>query len=143
VLFALLIFSGVGSRLSGRVPETELRRTLPRMLLGVAALVALCVPLLSPLLHALVHLELPLRIAVTVVVLAPLGLAMGMPMPTAIRILAGDAPAIIPWGWGVNGAASVMGSVGALTIALFAGFNVALLAAAALYVVAFALVRRA
>jgi hypothetical protein len=90
-----------------------------------------------------VHLAQPLRIAVAVLALAPLGLAMGMPMPTAIRILAEQAPELIPWGWGVNGAASVMGSVAALTIALLSGFTYALLAAAALYVAALCLTLRA
>jgi hypothetical protein len=64
-----------------------------------------------------------------------------MPMPTAIRILAREAPEIIPWGWGVNGAASVLGSVAALVIALLSGFTVALLVAAALYLAALALLR--
>ena len=58
-----------------------------------------------------------------------------------VDVMAEEAPEIIPWGWGVNGAASVLGSVGALTIALLSGFNVALLVAAALYVAAFALLR--
>jgi hypothetical protein len=97
---------------------------------------------LSPLFRALVHVELEWRIAVTVLVLAPLGLALGMPMPTAIRMLASEAPGIIPWGWGVNGAASVMGSVGALALALLTGFNAALLAGAGLYVGAALLMRR-
>jgi hypothetical protein len=109
----------------------------------VAALVLLSAFLLSPLYDLLVHLDQSLRIAVAVLALAPLGLAMGMPMPTAIRILAARAPELIPWGWGVNGAASVMGSVAALTIALLSGFTYALLVAAALYLAAVFLVRRA
>jgi hypothetical protein len=67
---------------------------------------------------------------------------MGMPLPGAVRLLAREAPQIIPWAWGLNGAASVMGSVAALAIALAAGFDQALLAAAALYGVALLLVWR-
>jgi len=141
VLFALLVFSAIGSRISGRIAEADLRTRLPALLGAVALLVLLSVWLLSPLYDLLVHLDQPLRIAVAVIALAPLGLAMGMPMPTAIRILATEAPEVIPWGWGVNGAASVMGSVAALTIALLSGFNYALLVAAALYVAAILLVR--
>jgi predicted membrane-bound spermidine synthase len=141
VLFALLVWSGVGSRLSGQFAEAELRSRLPRLLGGVAALILLAAFSLSPLYDRLVHLDQPLRIAVAVAALCPLGLAMGMPMPTAIRILAGEAPELIPWGWGVNGAASVMGSVAALTIALLTGFTYALAVAAALYVAAWLLVR--
>jgi hypothetical protein len=141
VLFSLLIASGIGSRWSGRFPAEQLPRLLPQLLGVVAALVVAYVLALSPILERLAQLEQPSRIAVAVALLAPLGLAMGMPMPTAIRILARAAPEIIPWGWGVNGAASVMGSVAALTIALLTSFSHALLVGAALYVAALALVR--
>jgi hypothetical protein len=90
-----------------------------------------------------VHLGRPWRIGVTVAALAPLGLVMGMPLPSAVRLLSRQAPEIIPWAWGLNGAASVMGSVAALTIALAAGFDQALLTAAALYALALLVVWRA
>ena len=67
------------------------------------------------------------------VALAPLGLALGMPMPTGIRLLNQRAPELIPWAWGVNGAASVLGSVGAIALALLWGFDETLLVGAALY----------
>jgi hypothetical protein len=66
---------------------------------------------------------------------------MGVPMPSGIRILAARAPEIVPWAWGVNGAASVLGSVVALVVAMLAGFNQALLLAAALYGLAAFLMR--
>ena len=142
VLFSLLVWSAFGSRLSGRIGEAALWRVLPWLLGAVAALVVTSVLVLPPLFYGLVHADRALRIVVAVAVLAPLGLVMGMPMPTAIRILAREAPEIIPWGWGVNGAASVMGSVAALAIALLSGFSLALLVAAAFYVAALLLVRR-
>lgn len=143
VLFALLVFSGLGSALSGRLAEQDLARQLPRLLAAVAGLILLCVAGLSPAFYALVHLEQPYRIALCVAFLAPIGLALGMPMPTAVRLLAARAPALIPWAWGVNGAASVLGSVGALALALAWGFDQALLVAAGLYLVALALAQQA
>lgn len=142
VLFSLLLFSGIGSRWSGRFGEPELHGTLGRLLGCVALLIVLYTFALTPLFYRLAHLERPARIAVAVAALAPLGLVMGMPMPTAIRILAREVPAIIPWAWGVNGAASVMGSAAALAIALLSGFSRALSVAAALYLAAMFLVRR-
>ena len=68
--------------------------------------------------------------------MAPLALLMGMPMPTGIRLLSKRAPQIIPWAWGVNGATSVMGSVGALVIAILTGFNQALIVGAGIYLLA-------
>jgi hypothetical protein len=141
VLFALLLASGAGSALSARFPDAVLGSRLRAALLAVAALVVLAAIVLSPLFHALVHLPRAARVALTVVLLAPIGLALGAPMPTAIRLLSRTSPEIIPWAWGVNGAASVLGSVGAIAIALAAGFNATLLVAAGMYVAAFGLVR--
>jgi hypothetical protein len=139
VLFALLLWSALGSALSGRLDTARLAAVLA----AVAALVATAALALSPLFDALVHLERPWRIAVVAAALAPLGLAMGMPLPMAVRLLARRQPAIIPWAWGVNGAFSVMGSAAALVIALFAGFDQALLVAAAVYAAALVAVRPA
>jgi predicted membrane-bound spermidine synthase len=136
VLFALLLASGIGSALSGHLPDAGLGRRLRVVLVAVAGLIALAVLGLSPLFYALVHLASPWRVLVTIAALAPLGLAMGMPMPTGIRLLRARAPDLIPWAWGVNGAASVLGSVGAVALAMMTGFNIALLAAAALYLTA-------
>ena len=116
--------------------------TVTKMLLTVAVLVVVYVLALSPIFYALVQIARPFRIALTVILLAPLGIAMGMPMPLAIRFLASKTPAIVPWAWGVNGAASVMGSVAAVAIALTTGFNQALLVAAAFYLLAVPLVAR-
>ena len=138
VLFSLLGFSGLGSLLSGRFADGRLRTVLPRVLLALAAAVVLYVLLLSPVFHAFVQLGRAYRIVITVALLAPLGVVMGMPMPIGVRVLNRESPALIPWAWGVNGAASVMGSAAALAIALLAGFDEAMLAGAALYLVALA-----
>jgi MFS family permease len=143
VLFALLLFSGLGSLLSGRIPDGSLSRALPRVILLAVALIACSVLVLSPLFYGLVHLDARWRVLVTVLALAPLGLALGMPMPTGIRILAQSAPELIPWAWGVNGAASVLGSVGAIALAMLWGFDQALLVAAGLYLAGLGFVTRA
>jgi hypothetical protein len=143
VLFAVLLWSGVGSWLAGRVSDEDAPRALRTMLLAVAGLVVLAAFGLAPIFYGLVQLAAPLRILITVLALCPLGLALGMPMPTGIRLLAGRAPELVPWAWGVNGAASVLGSVGAVALAMRWGFDVALLTAALLYVAAVLLAARA
>jgi len=143
VLFAVLLWSGIGSWLAGRVRDEDVPRALRRMLLAVAGLVVVAAFGLAPIFYALVQLPAPVRILITVLSLAPLGLALGMPMPTGLRLLAGRAPELIPWAWGVNGAASVLGSVAAIVLAMRWGFDVALLTAAALYVTAMLLAARA
>ena len=116
VLFAVLLFSGIGSLLSSRAP---LR---PELALLIA--LALGYPLLLPRLFA-VSLGLPLmgRMLVTVASIAPLGLLMGMPFPKGLGLLESRAPQWIPWAWGVNGAASVVASVLASLVALTWGFQ--------------------
>ena len=47
---------------------------------------------LSPLFYALVHLDAAWRVVIAVLALAPLGLALGLPMPSGIRLLAQRAP---------------------------------------------------
>jgi len=142
VLFALLGFSGLGSLASARLAEGRLRAVLPRVLIVLVGAVVVYVLLLSPVFHAFVQLGRGYRIAITVALLAPLGLVMGMPMPIGVRVLNRESPALVPWAWGVNGAASVTGSAAALALALLAGFNQAMLVAAGLYLLALACQRR-
>jgi len=142
VLFSLLVFSGIGGALSGRLPEAWLASGLRRLLPILAALVAVYAMLLPPVIHALVQTGRPTRIIVSVVLLAPPALLMGVPMPAGIRMLLRRAPSLIPWAWGLNGAASVCGSVGALVLALLLGLKIALLTGSALYLGATACLRR-
>ncbi len=136
VLFSVLAFSAIGSSLSGHIDEERLNRALLKVLLLLVALVFIYIVTLPPIFYGLVGLARGIRILLAVVLMAPLAMVMGMPMPIGIRILARNAPEIIPWAWGVNGATSVMGSVAALVIAILTGFNQALLVGAGLYVLA-------
>jgi hypothetical protein len=143
VLFSLLTFSGLGSFISGRFDEARLPHTLVRIVGLLVGVILLYIVLLSPIFYGLVQLPRPARIIIAVALMAPLAILMGMPMPTGIRILRRQAPEIIPWAWGINGAASVTGSVGALVIALVTGFNQALIVGSGLYLAAAFVMSRA
>jgi hypothetical protein len=69
----------------------------------------------------------------------PLSFLMGMPMPLGIRRLHHSSVQLIPWAWGMNGSASVLGSIVTVLIAVNAGFDQALLTAVGFYVLAAAL----
>lgn len=126
VLFSLLLFSSVGSRVAHRVPQR------PALALLVVFVIAL--PWLLPGFFALsLGLSLWLRLVATVVALAPLGFLMGMPFPLGIRWLEGQAPELISWAWGVNGAASVVSSALAALLAISFGFSGVLVAGATCY----------
>jgi len=74
--------------------------------------------------------------------LIPLGFLMGMPFPTGLRALVRDSQEDTPaenaveWAWALNAAASVLGSVLAMVIAIQFGLTVTLACGAFAYVLA-------
>lgn len=61
---------------------------------------------------------------------------MGIPFPRLMGALQARDPDLVPWAWGVNGALSVVASVGAATLALSWGFRVTLGVGALMYLCA-------
>jgi hypothetical protein len=137
VLFALLVFTGLGALLAERLGGPA-RRVLVRALAAVTVLTAIAAFGLQPLLRALIDLPFPARVVVAVLLLAPAGVGMGMAMPIGLRRLVGLHPAGVPWAWAVNGLTSVLASALAVAIAITAGFTVATLVACAFYAAALA-----
>jgi hypothetical protein len=58
-----------------------------------------------------------------------------------MRMLSAGRPEIVPWGWGINGAFSVIGATMAVFIAMNWGFSITLITAAIVYVGAAATLR--
>jgi hypothetical protein len=136
VLFAILVFSGIGSRLSHCAPLRVVLLAIPALAGGYA----LGLPTLFKWTLAL---SLWARVLVATLVLAPLGLLMGMPFPAGLRAIQAGLPAIrqrshIAWAWAVNGATSVIASILAALIALTWGFSAVLLLGAGCYLLAIA-----
>jgi len=118
VLFTILLFSGLGSQMSSRIP---LRHSL---ILLVVILIAS--PLfLSSVFKAALGQPLPWRIIITGCLLAPLGFLMGTAFPGGIKWMAARTGSheLIPWVWAVNGASSVIASILAALLAISAGFT--------------------
>ncbi len=145
VIFLLMLSSGAGSLFS--------RRWLPRTNLAWIPLVLVIVTLLADVfflpgrLAALVGLDFDYRLLVSAVLLVPLGFVMGMPFPTGLRALAalpapefpsgeGASDNSVEWAWAMNAAASVLGSVLAMVIAIQFGLNVTLACGATAYLLA-------
>jgi hypothetical protein len=125
-LFALLLFSGLGS-MTG--PRLSLLKVL--ILLSVAILLY---PLLLPhLFQLLLGQGFALRLLASVVSLAPLGFLMGIPFPGGIALLNRLAPDLIPWAWGINGCLSVLASILSTMLAISFGFSWVLLGASLAY----------
>ncbi|MFZ0290739.1 MAG: hypothetical protein WB758_14780 [Candidatus Sulfotelmatobacter sp.] len=145
VIFLLMLSSGAGSLFSRRwLPRTELA-WMPITLVISALLVD--VFFLPHWLAAWVGLGFYYRLVVSGLLLAPLGFVMGMPFPTGLRALAagpvlGISTAaanddnVVEWAWAMNAAASVLGSVLAMVIAIQFGLNVTLGCGVAAYLLA-------
>ncbi|HIE50906.1 MAG TPA: SAM-dependent methyltransferase [Armatimonadetes bacterium] len=76
------------------------------------------------------------RILLSLALIAPLAFFMGMPFPLGLRRVATEAPALIPWAWGINGCASVLSAVLATLLAIHFGFSRVVLLALGLYALA-------
>ncbi|HEY6369551.1 MAG TPA: hypothetical protein VIX37_03160 [Candidatus Sulfotelmatobacter sp.] len=145
VIFLLMLSSGAGSLFS--------RRWLPRTDLAWVPLVLVILTLLADVfflpgrLASRVGLDFSYRLLVSGVLLIPLGFVMGMPFPTGLRALAalpapefpsgqGASDNSVEWAWAMNAAASVLGSVLAMVIAIQFGLTVTLACGATAYLLA-------
>jgi predicted membrane-bound spermidine synthase len=134
VIAALLVFSGVGSYLSGRLEPTP--ATPRRAAATVAVLLLFTALLLPPLLEQTIGWPLPAKLLVTLVALAPASVAMGFPFPLGLRLLGRLSEAQVPWAWGINGCLSVVSASLATILAVEAGFTFVQGLAAAIYAAA-------
>jgi hypothetical protein len=139
VVFLMLLSSGAGSFASRKWFSQTHRVWIPLAAI-VVALIAYA-STLPHLLNELVGLAFDAKLLVSAAVLVPLGFAMGMPFPTGLRAVCESAASrseanTVEWAWAMNAAASVLGSVLAIVIAMQFGLKVTLLCGAAAYALA-------
>jgi hypothetical protein len=132
VLTAMLVFSGLGSLVSGRFAAT------PRPALTIATLViiAWCAGLaLVGDTVILVVSDWPAwaRGMLVVLAMAPVSVALGLPFPLGLAQTSGDSSFLLPWAWALNGAFSVVATPLANLLALSFGLDRVLFAAMLLY----------
>jgi hypothetical protein len=135
VLAVLLVGGGVGSGLAGRWTGPTQRHRLAWPALGVVSLVLLWAFLWPRLSQIFFAGEILTRVLVVTISLLPLALLMGMPFPQGLRAV-GQFPSgdrHVALGWTVNGVMTVVGSTGAVALALLAGFGSVLLVGAGAY----------
>jgi hypothetical protein len=133
VLGTLLVFSGLGSAYARRFKDARAALHACLAAAGVSVVCAFLAPLLVGLTLAW---PAALRVLLAVLILAPPGFVMGMPFPLLVRRLEATYPERIPWAWGVNGFASVVGSIGAVILGMTAGYTFVLLFGVLCYLLA-------
>src|SRR5208283_4446585 len=109
---------------------------LVTVLAMAAALVGVLAAIVQPVLSAGVGLPLAVKMMATVLLIAPAGFVMGIPFPTGLRLLEKRHAQSVRWAWSLNAAASVLGSVGALVLALYLGLVQTMLIGGGLYLCA-------
>lgn len=134
VLTAMLIFSGIGSLIAGRVGAMPKVASLIGLIVVLAWIAAMLIGAEGFIMRTL---DQPWAVRALLVLLAaaPVSIALGMPFPLGLMQV-GDGRAL-PWAWGLNGAFSVVATPLANLISRDAGFSWLLIGAAGLYAVAF------
>ena len=129
VLFSMLLFTGLGSVLSTRVIVPWAMRLVPIAIAGMLVFTALALP---GVIARTIGDGLPARTAIVLAFAAPLSTCLGMCFPFGVR-LTEESPAVVPWGWGVNGAFGVLASILAVMLSIWISIDVNFWIAGALY----------
>ncbi len=128
ILFVLLLASGVGSKFA-----YKFRNYVPFVF--ILAWVIADIFVFPIAINNIADKSVIARMAYTVMWIFPLGFFMGMPFVKGTK----KTGELIDWGFAINGAASVVGSVIVLILAFNYGFNVAILSGAVAYIFAMTL----
>jgi len=133
IVASLLLGTGIGSALTDRV-QPSYRFAASGLLLGGIA-ISLAGFGAQALLDLVADWPMPARFIAAAVGATALAVPLGLALPTGIRALA-ETPRAIPWAWASNGFASVLGSVGAVLIAMHWGLSALGLLASGCYALA-------
>jgi len=138
VIFLLLLSSGAGSFVARKWLEKTSRVLAP--MAAILVLIVMYRIALAQVLSSLVGLPFTAKLLISGGLIIPLGFAMGMPYPAGLRALDTLGDKRVEWAWALNAAASVLGSVSAMIIAVHFGLSVTLLCGGAAYLISAALV---
>jgi hypothetical protein len=139
VLCAFLIFAGLGSRFSRRVVQKN--QTMPFwpvvwVVFAICLVAVVYLAALPVLFKQFIGLPDAARITISVALIAPLAFPMGMPFPLGLGFVAGHSEQLVPWAWGINACASVVGAILATLLAIHLGFTLVVVMALGFYVLA-------
>ncbi len=128
VIASFLIFAGLGSHFSRRW-SVRLRRLGAAAGVAVAAVGIAYLLVLDDWLGWTQGMPMIARFMIAAGTIAPLAFAMGHMLPTGMRQVTQSAAVLVPWGWAVNGFASVAATAATPLLAMNIGFsNVTLIA---------------
>src|SRR5918999_3869605 len=151
ILFSILLSSGIGSYISGKMFSTRPHRAVLTSIPILAGIIILYFLYLQGVIASTISMELPYRIALTFGLLFPVGFLMGFQFPSLIKMaslveILNKNEAVLQYDnyrknknnnttllWGINIVASVIGTVLAAISAMIIGFNGNLLIGLCMY----------
>ncbi len=144
MLTSFLVFAGIGSQWVGRGHHPYAKKRIMISVFVIVAIATLYLLVLPVIFRTSMTFPDTLRVLISILLIAPLAVFMGMPFPAGIARLENEsgekACRMVPWAWGVNGCASVIGAVLATLLATHFGISAVILIAMAFYLVALVLI---
>lgn len=131
-LFTLLLFSGLGSYTVCAQPTRKAALARPLLLCIVLIATGLLTPLVT---EQVKYFDVPVRIIASVLLLAPMGFFMGMMFPLGMALNKSTSEDVLPWFWGINGAASVFASTFSMVFSIQYGITATFWAGVFCYVI--------
>ncbi len=132
VLFSLILATGMGSLLSGRIALDNIVKQLMWILLTCAVAASELYFINQGFIH-FAGANLATRAALCIALILPLGILFGFGFPTGMQLCQRGGKNLAAWFWGINGAAGVLGSAIGVAISIAAGLNASLLIGALCY----------
>lgn len=136
VLGTILVSSGIGSQIFSKLTSKRPMTAIFIAMIAVWTWVIVSTEQTPQIVAQVLDAEPMLQLGIAIAWLAPLGLFLGIPFPSAMAILDRGAPDVAPWAWASNGLASVVASLAAVPLSMRFGLANTLVAGAACYVIA-------
>jgi predicted membrane-bound spermidine synthase len=151
ILFSILLSSGIGSYISGKIFSTRPHKAVLTSIPILAGIIIIYFLYLQQIIESSISMELPYRIALTFGLLFPAGFLMGFQFPSLIKMaslisIQNKNDVVLQYDnyrdsknnnttllWGINIVASVIGTVLAAISAMIIGFNGNLLIGLCMY----------
>ncbi len=130
ILSSLLVFSGIGSYFSKYITTD---RAFSLVIAGLITTGIVYNLFIDDLFGVFIGSPEAVKIIVTVIITLPIGILMGIPFPYALEKLKAYHSTEIPWAYGINGFASVMGIIIANIFSIIFGFFFVVIIALLLY----------
>lgn len=138
VLAALLLSSGIGALFAEAILKRLPNLRYVAFLLSAFVLAEFLA--VFPWLSSMLGLPFGIRVLIVTVLILPVGVCLGVFMPTGIEAMKRVSPELVPWAWGVNGVFSVLAPLLAVAVSTTFGISALMLCAVPIYLaVAFSL----